>query len=167
MELGPELAAGTAKLKKAFDRLAAKAEDGIARPILTASAKVVAEAERAAAPRQSGLLAQAIGTSSTRKYGARLFIAAGVRWGFRRVVTVTPRGKLRIDRKSRPDEGDQSARDPARYLNVLTRGHAIAATGEKVLGKPFIQETYAAIAPQVAALAAGQGLAAIENEFKS
>ena len=44
------LASDSGRLAKACQRLAAKAQDGIMRPIVAAASKVVAEAERSAAP---------------------------------------------------------------------------------------------------------------------
>ena len=181
--VGSQYAADTAKLQQAFARLSEKAQDGILRPIMAAASQVVAEAERAESPRESGLLAEAIGVSSTRTYRAagssRLFIAAGVRWGFRRTVSRGPGGALNVDRKSRPESGDAGARDPAKYLWLVTHGRrAIAvkdrkmlydAFSQRFLGKavaqadpdPFIQRAYDQVAPQVAAMVATQGAAAI------
>ena len=189
IELGSDCAADTLKLQKAFARLSEKAQDGILRPIMTAASKVVAEAERQAAPRESGLMQDAIGASTTRTYrtgaSSRLYIAAGVRWGFRRIVTNTPRGKLKIDRSSQPEAGDAGARDPARYLYPVVKGRqAVAAKDRKILydaftkhflGRQvqpappnrFIEETYRRIAPQIETMIAGQGQAAIEQTFKT
>ena len=181
--VGSEYAADSLKLQKAFARLSEKAQDQILRPIMTAASKVVAEAERAAAPVESGLMQQAIGVSTTRTYWAqgssRIYIAAGVRWGFRRTVNLV-RGKLKVDRQSRPESGAENVRDPAKYLWLVTHGRkAVAAKDRKILydaftnrfaGKqvaastpdPFIQRTYNQVAPRVAALIAGQGAAGIE-----
>ena len=163
IELGTAYAADSLKLQKAFARLAEKAQDGIMRPILTAASKVVAEAERQAAPQETGLLREAIGASATRTYksagSTKLFIAAGVRWGFRRNVARNARGKLKFDRKSRPVAGERNARDPAKYLGPVTKGHGAAAADR------FIEETYRRIAPQLQTTIAAQGQAAIQREF--
>ena len=113
---------------------------------------------------------QAIGAGTLRTYrtagSTRLYVAAGVRWGFRRSVTVTPRGKLKVDRASRPDAGDAGSRDPAKYLWLVTHGRkAVAAKDRKILydgfsqrflgrsvaaaePNPFIERTYESIAPR-------------------
>ncbi len=185
ISLSSSTSADAGKLGKAFQRLRERAESGILRPIVAAASKVVAEAERAAAPEQSGLLAESIGVSTARTYraagGNRLFVAAGVRWGFRRTVSQV-NGRLKIDRSSRPMSGEAGTRDPAKYLWVVTHGReAVAATDRKILydaftnrflGKqvpqaranPFIQQAYDEIAPQLASTIASQGAAAITRE---
>jgi hypothetical protein len=181
--------ADSQKLKKAFERLADKAENGIVRPILTAASKVVAAAEQADAPRDSGLMAMAVGVSTTRTYktqgSSKLFIAAGVRWGFRRTVSAAASGKLKIDRASRPASGDDNVKDPAKYLWLVTHGRkAVAIKDSKILydafhnrflGKAvqaaapddFIHEAFEAVGPALSATIASQGASAIEREANS
>jgi hypothetical protein len=145
---------GDVEVLRMFDRLADRAQEKVAKELMTAGGKAAAEVERSEAPEQSGLLRQAIGVSALRSYsgGKLLFVATGVRWGFRRTATVTPQGKLQYVHSSRPESGAAGAIDPARYQNPLMHGReAIEPEPGKILhsltGRFFTKAAAAAANP--------------------
>lgn len=153
------------EVKRAFAKLESVANDGVLRPIVSAVAKLIAAAERAEAPKDSGLMRQAIGTSPTRSYSrggaSRLFVATGVRRGYRRTVTPKRGGGARY-RTKRYTEANPTevVRNPAKYLHLVTRGRKAVAVrsarslysagNNRFFGKraaaagpnPFIQRAY-------------------------
>lgn len=128
---------GDREVLRMFEGLPAAAQDRVMKPLVREGGAMLASAEKAEAPSQSGLMKTAIGVSSLKTYasGAVLFITAGVRRGYRRAMQATSRGKLRYFGKQRPAEKpDLPVQDPAKYLHLVTGGRkAIHAMSGKVL----------------------------------
>ena len=134
---GSVYAAQTMDLQRVFSGLPEKAQEQVMRPAMKLAATMVAEIERSEAPRESGLLALSLGASSTRTYrsagSSKLFIAVGVRRGFRSVVAAKKTGGVKVLRRAvAADSGN--VRNPAKYLRLVTGGRkAIEAVAHKVL----------------------------------
>jgi hypothetical protein len=116
---------GDAGIQQMLEELPARVQSRILKPLMQAGAKMLADAERSGAPRDSGLLENSLGTSKLSSYrsGNVLFVTAGVRRGFRRAVTAKARGGLRVRSKKYTiaNPGD-AVRDPAKYLHLVTGG---------------------------------------------
>ena len=174
--VGSTYAADTAELQRKFAALPDTVQERVLKPIMREAAAMVASAEKAEAPEETGLLKTALGASTTRTYrheggSSKLFIAVGARRGFRRAVQATPRGRKmgRVLSAARTEagEGDQ-VRNPTKYLHLVTGGRkAIHATNAKILyaalanrflGKsveaakpdPFMERAYQDVAGRVA-----------------
>jgi len=192
--LGSMYAADTLRLQRMFRELPARAQMRVLRPAMERAAKIVAASETGEAPKETGLLGQSIGVSTTRTYGtsggsSKIFIAVGVRRGFRRAVVATKRGRVRHLGKAASEAaeaaGDAQMRNPTKYLHLVTRGRkAIVASRRKILvssvsgrflGKsvaavppnPFIQRAFDASAEQAASAVLAAGVAGIEAEASS
>jgi hypothetical protein len=166
-------------LAKLFAELPDRVQGKILRPLVRDAGQLLAEAERREAPRESGLLGSSLGTSPVRSYarGNTLFVAVGVRRGFRRAVTLSARGKLRARSKAftakadRPENfGLADFRNPTKYLHLVHGGrNAVTAKDRKVLysaatdrffgrsvaaakPNPFVDRAFAASAARAADL---------------
>jgi hypothetical protein len=131
-------------------------------------------------PRETGLMQRAVGGSGLRRYGSTLFATAGIRRGFRSAVGKTGRGKL--TRSAARMDYQTGFRDPAKVLNVITKGRkVIYATSRKVLysamsetffGKrvasvppnPFVSRAFGQVAPQITAAVESKAVGLIEQE---
>lgn len=189
--LGSAYAADTLRLQNLFRELPARAQERVLRPAMEKASKIVAAAEKSEAPKESGLLGESLGVSTTRTYNAaggstKLFIAVGVRRGYRRAVVATKRGGVRRLGRAASDAaeagGDANMRNPAKYLHLVTKGRkAIVATRRKALyssvtgqffGKsvaaaapnPFIERAFEASAEQAASAVLAAGVTGIEAE---
>ena len=189
--LGSMYAADTLRLQKLFRELPARAQQRVLRPAMERASTIVASAEKSEAPKESGLLGESLGVSTTRTYNAmggstKLFIAVGVRRGYRRAVVAKKRGGVRRLGKSASEAaeagGDANMRNPAKYLHLVTKGRkAISATRRKALvssvtgkffGKsvaaakanPFIERAFEAAAEQAAGAVLAAGVSGIEAE---
>jgi hypothetical protein len=175
---------GNAAVQRMFMDLPKAVQDRVVKPLIQQGSKILDSAVKAAAPVESGLMKLAIGSSKLKTYGGgTIFITTGVRRGFRRAVTATKSGKLRVRSKpfteSNPGE---TVRDPVKYLHIVTGGRkAITATKTKLLysaatnrffGKsvaaakpnPFVEKAFDAAKGQVAETILGQAPARIEAE---
>jgi hypothetical protein len=145
---------GDRQLLRVFEELPARAQERVAKPLLREAAARVALVERDAAPAASGLLRMAIGVSTLKSYASgTLFIATGVRRGFRRAVQATSRGKLRFfSKRKTADSPDQPVQNPTKYLHLVTGGRrALEAVNRKVMYDPrtgrFFGKSVRAAAP--------------------
>ena len=175
---------GDVVVQRMFMDLPKAVQDRVVKPLITRGSKILDDAVKAAAPQESGLLKLAIGSSKLKTYsGGTIFITTGVRRGFRRAVTSTRGGKLRVRGKSYTEANPREAvRDPVKYLHIVTGGRkALTATSSKVLysaatnkffGKsvaaakpnPFMERAFDAAKEQVAETVIGQAPAMIEAE---
>jgi hypothetical protein len=152
---------GDRELRRMFDELPAAAQNRVLRLAIRDGGKQMADAVEAAAPQESGLLKRAIGASTLRQYGGnKLFIAAGVRRGFKSAVFLGMKGKatgrLRLASKRGNTPGrigqyqTSGERDPVKYLHLVTGGRkAVAARNVKVL---YSSQTERFLGPSVAAV---------------
>ena len=133
--LGSLYAADTAAVQRAFAELPERCQERVLKPLLEKAARLVAAAERSEAPKETGLLGASLGASATRTYrhgegSSKIFIAVGVRRGFRRTVAMAARGKrLKFARGSRPQRGDEGVRNPSLYLHLVTGGRKALQAG--------------------------------------
>jgi len=127
---------GDRRVLRMFAQLPAAAQKRVLRPLVREGGARIAAEERAGAPRQSGLLQAAIGTSPLRVYRSGvLFITAGVRRGYRRRIETSMRGRLRyLSKRKSAANVELPVQNPAKYLHLVTGGRkAIHAAGKKVL----------------------------------
>lgn len=174
---------GDVAVQRMFMGLPKAVQDRVVKPLIEQGSKILDEAVKAAAPVESGLMKLAIGSSKLKTYGGTIFITTGVRRGFRRAVTATKGGKLRVRSKSYTAANpDEAVRDPVKYLHLVTGGRkAITATKSKLLysaatnrffGKsvaaakpnPFVAQAFDAAKGQVAETILGQIPERIEAE---
>lgn len=126
---------GDRQLLAALEELPARAQSRVLKPLLRAGSRQVASAVRSEAPKQSGLLQTAVGSSPLKNYRSGvLFITAGVRRGFKRAVAARA-GRLRVLGKRKSSESpDLPSQDPAKYLHLVAGGRkAVQALDKKVL----------------------------------
>jgi hypothetical protein len=145
---------GDREVLRMFEELPAVAQQRVLKPLLREGAALMAVEERAEAPRQAGLLQTAIGVSTLKSYPSGvLFIATGVRRGFKRAVQATSRGRLRfLGKRKTEDYPELPVQDPTKYLHLVTGGRkAISAMNKKVLydrrTDKFFGKSVAAAAP--------------------
>lgn len=144
---------GDAAIQRMLLELPKSVQERVLKPLLEQGSKILTEAEKNAAPMESGLMKLAIGSSKLRTYGGTIFITTGVRRGFRRAVTATQHGKLRVRSKAYTQANPQEAvRDPVKYLHLVTGGRkAITAVKSKILYSAvtnrFFGKTVAAARP--------------------
>lgn len=120
---------GSETVRAALERRAAAAPRALARALRDAARRVAATM-RAEAPAASGLLRRAIGPGPLRTYPGTVFIAVGVRRGFRRRVSATRAGRLVVRRRA-TDEG--AWQNPTKYLHLVTGGRkAVQARGKRL-----------------------------------
>jgi hypothetical protein len=127
---------GDAVVQRMFMELPQNAQERVVRPLVEKASKTIAELIRSEAPQQSGLLRAAIGASSLRKYGGgTLFVAAGVRRGFRRAVAEKARGGLKfMSQKATEANPGSPVQNPTKYLHLVIGGRkAISARNRRVL----------------------------------
>lgn len=123
---------GDKEVRVAFDRLEGAAQSRISRDVVKAGAAVVAVAEKAAAPHDSGLMDRAIGRSALRPYEKVIFQTVGVRRGFLRAVTHNSGGRLKVrSKKFTATAAEETLRDPAYYINVVTSGRKTVVAGTR------------------------------------
>lgn len=130
---------GDKALLRMCEELPAAAQNRVLRPLMREAAAGVVAAIEAESPRQSGLLAKAVGASSLKSYSSgTFFITAGVRRGFKRRIARTQRGGLRVlGKKASAERTELPAQDPTKYLHIVTKGRkAIEAINRKVLYDP-------------------------------
>jgi hypothetical protein len=125
---------GDKQLQALFETLPKAAQERVLTPLMRKAAALVAETTRAAAPSETGLLRLALGASALREYASGFFVAVGARRGFRRLVTAGARGQLKIARGSRPDAGEEDARNPTQYLHLVTGGRKESVAGARLGG---------------------------------
>jgi hypothetical protein len=187
--VGSMYGADTLQLQRMFAELPKRIQTRVLRVIIGQSQRMVTIAEKGEAPRRSGLMAAALGASTTRTYGSdrstKLFVAVGVRRGFRRMLATKARRGIKFIRGSRPERGEEGAANPALYLHLVTKGRKqvtarnakalFDATSGKFLGKsvpaskanPFIQRAYDSVGSAVSNQAAETGDALIAAEAES
>ena len=136
-------AADTLKLQRVFAELPDRTQMRILKPAMGRAAQIVAAAEKSEAPKETGLMETSLGASATRTYNAsggstKLFIAVGVRRGYRRAVVPKARGGLRYLGRAASvaaeANDDANMRNPEKYLHLITGGRkAVMASNRKVL----------------------------------
>ena len=127
---------GDVAVQRMFMDLPQAVQERVVKPLITQGSKILDAAVKAAAPVESGLMKLAIGSSKLKTYGGgTIFITTGVRRGFRRAVTATRGGKLRVRSKPFTEANPgEAVRDPVKYLHIVTGGRkALTATKSKVL----------------------------------
>ena len=175
---------GDVAVQRMFMELPKAVQERVVKPLIAQGSKILDEAVKAEAPVESGLMKLAIGSSKLKTYsGGTIFITTGVRRGFRRAVTASKRGKLRVRSKAFTESNPQEAvRNPVKYLHLVSGGRkAITAIKSKVLysaetnkffGKsvaaakpnPFMERAFDAAKEQVAETILGQAPERIEAE---
>lgn len=145
---------GDRELTAALEQLPQRVQQRVLRPLLKAAGQRIADAERGQSPAASGLLKESLGVSPLRVYrgGSMLFLAVGVRRGFRRAMVATRRGAKFLGRRksAQAEQSGSPVYDPAKYLHLVSRGRkAVRATSGKRLydlrtGRSFGREVVAA-----------------------
>jgi hypothetical protein len=126
---------GDKAVERIFVELPGAVQDRVLKSMLNLGARKLAQAEKGEAPSDAGLLKLALGASSLKVYGSGgdkvLFIATGVRRGFRRAVTPRRGGGSRRQSKAFTEIASQEQiRNPAKYLHLVTGGRkAVVASG--------------------------------------
>jgi len=159
------------QVRRLFEQLSAAAQERVLKPLMVQCAKLLADAMRGQAPAESGLLRKAIGASTVKRYPSVLLVTAEVRRGFRRAVTASRTGRLRIRSRAYGKANPESAkfRSPRKYVHLVVGGRkAVSIRSAKVLysaytGKffgrsvvaaapdPFVDRAFAAAQAQVLA----------------
>lgn len=127
---------GDKELLRMFQELPGAAQNRVLKPLVREAGKQLGQAVKSEAPRQSGLLQLAVGSSPLRSYkSGTLFITAGVRRGFKRKVARRRDGGLKyLGKKASAAKADLPTQDPAKYLHLVTKGRkAVEAINRKVL----------------------------------
>jgi len=146
---------GDLDVLRRLEALPARAQQRVLKPLMREGARQIAAAAKSEAPARTGLLATSLGPSKLRTYsGTQLFVAVGVRRGFRRAIHRTARGTLRYrSKKATAAAGpDAQIANPVKYLHLVTGGRkAVAAAARKSLYSAmegrFFGRSVAAAAP--------------------
>lgn len=175
---------GDVVVQRMFMALPRTVQERVVKPLIEQGSRMLDDAVKAESPVDSGLMKLAIGSSKLKTYsGGTIFITTGVRRGFRRAVTASKHGKLRVRSKAFTESNpSESVRNPVKYLHLVTGGRkALMATHSKVLyssqtntffGKsvrgvapnPFMERAFESAKEQVAGTILSQAPAMIEAE---
>jgi hypothetical protein len=130
-------------------------------------------------------LRRAIGVTPTRYYGGTIFIAVGVRRGFRRAITASARGRIRSRGRAFTAANPSAAvRDPVKYWHLVSGGRKASIAGAggsdkrvlagpgKIFGtyaapvaaNPFVDRAFAACQASVIAMITSEAPGLIEAE---
>ena len=139
---------GSEQIQDAFEELSARTQNKILKSALQWAADAIVEIEKGEAPRDSGLLSEALGSSALRKFSSALFITAGVRWGFRRRIVREGRGRRFLQDQEATMAKAWTFADPGRYVGVLSAGRT---NYRPVAGNPFMTRAADKAASSVAA----------------
>lgn len=126
----------SAAAQRMFSELPRSVQSRIMARRMRAASGILDSALKAEAPKDTGLLRQAIGSTTVKQYGYTLFLASGVRRGFRKVVSPKRRGRGTVIKRGVSAESADAGmvRNPTKYLHLIVGGRkAIHATKAKVL----------------------------------
>jgi hypothetical protein len=144
---------GDREVRLMLDGMNARMVRRIVGPLMIEADRMIVAALKGEAPRETGLLALAIGHTPVKHYGdGILFTTVGVRRGFRRAVGHFKRGRVYRISKAKSENTEGPFRNPTKYLHLVTVGRkAVSAIRAKTLyssqSERFFGKKVAAVAP--------------------
>jgi HK97 gp10 family phage protein len=161
------LVTNDAEIIRQVDGLSQSIQKRVLEPVLAQAGKMIADAAAGLVRVQTGLLKRSIGTSGVKTYkhgtsGATMYIAAGPRRGFRRLVKRNRSGTITGFTGRNVARGTADARNPVLYAHLVERGHS---GPHPAPAYPFMEPVEQEVSPAIEAMARDRITAGISVEL--